>query len=223
MKARFSAIISASLLVFVLSFVPITVLAQETENNTPTTTTQQTTSTDEEPLDPVKLKERLTKRKTDLKTRIDATKQARLKSRCKASQGNLSSIRGRIKGLETSRSNVYENLVNRLTKLNDKLKEKGVNTAELESQITQLNSLIETFNTDLAAYKEAVGDMAGMDCASDPTAFQASLDAARTARAKTAEDAKAIRSYLTDTIKPTLKVLKSQVEQKTEDTSGETE
>lgn len=210
MKTNLKLLLSTGIFVSVLALMPAAVFAQgtatETENNTFTT---QTTEQEEQP-DPVKVRERVNKRKTDQQTRLSFAAQVKIKNNCKASQGKLNSIRGRIKGLETSRSQVYKNLVNRLTNLNDKLKEKGVATTEFEAQITELQTLIGTFETDLATYQEAVGDLSAMDCVGDPTGFQASLDAAREARAKTAESAKAIRSYLQDVIKPALKDLRKQ-------------
>ncbi len=61
-----------------------------------------------------------------------------------------------------------------------------------------------------------------MDCAADPAAFQASLEAARIERAETAESAKAIRAFLSDTIKPTLKELRQQFAENA-DSTNETE
>jgi chromosome segregation ATPase len=209
MKAKLKTIFSVSILALLLTVTPTIVIAQGTDEENQTNTTTTTTG---EQTEAAELKARLEKRKAELKTSINAAKQARIKSRCKASQGKLSSISGRIKGLETSRSQVYKNLINRLDNLSDKLAAKGADVATLDEQITQLETLIETFNTDLAAYKQAVADLADMDCVADPTAFQASLDAARTARAKTHESAKAVRSYLTGTIKPTLKDIRAQLE-----------
>lgn len=209
MKARFKTIISVSMLTLLLTIAPTIVTAQGTDDGNQA---NDTTTTSVEQKDAAELKARLEQRKAELKTSINAAKQARLKSKCQASQGKLSSISGRIKGLETSRSQVYQNLVNRLNGLSDKLEAKGADVATLNEQITQLETLIETFNTDLAAYKLAVADLAEMDCKADPTAFQASLDAARTARTKTADSAKAVRSYLTETIKPTLKDIRAQLE-----------
>ncbi len=201
-----------------------TVIAHEVSNGTHSHSGQVAQATTEESQemsaeDKAALLKRLEERKTALKTRLTATEQQRLKSKCKASQGNLSSLKGRIKGIDTSRANVYRELVERLTKLSGKLKENGVDTAQLDSQIDELKTKIETFKTDLAAYKQAVSDLADMDCVQDPTAFKASLETARTAREKVNADAAAIKAYVKDTIKPTLQQLRSTLE-KNESTSG---
>jgi hypothetical protein len=175
----------------------------------------QETTTQAKP-DAEQLKERIEKRKADLKTKITLAQQNRIKSRCKSSQGLVASVDGRIKGIETSRAHVYENLVSRLTKVSEKLKNAGVATAELDAQIAELQTKITTFNTNLATYKQAVTDLGVLDCVADPTAFQASLDAARLARKQVTEDSKAIKAYTKETIKATLAGLKSQLGNKTE-------
>lgn len=180
----------------------IALAVEDSEENTTTTLTDEQKKS---------LAERVEKRKTELKTQLKASEKARLKTKCKASQGKISSIRGRIKGIETSRSEVYKNMINRLTNLSDKLENKGADTTELDATIAELQTKIETFNTDLAAYKQAVSDLADMDCEADPDGFKASLEAARTALATVNQDALAVRSYLQDTIKPLLKTIRAQL------------
>lgn len=215
MKTKLRLFLIAGLLLPMMAFAPVAVLAHEgdDQHDHSTDIAQAEETTDEEaPLDQEALQARLAERKAALKTRLDAAKQARIKNRCKPAQGKLNSIRGRVKGLETSRTQVYENLVSRLNKMSEHLETKGVDTTELDGQIAELVILVETFNTDLAAYKEAVSDLAAMDCVADPTGFQASLEAARAARTKVAEDAKAIRTLLSDSIKPTLVDLRKSME-----------
>jgi chromosome segregation ATPase len=152
-----------------------------------------------------KLKERLERRPT-------FARQMRIKDRCQtAQQGRIRSLSGRIQGLETSRNQVYSNLLNRLNSLSNKLQDKGLDTTELNVQIAELQTRIETFQDDLTEYKQLVSDLAEVDCQDDPVAFQAALEAAREARKKTAVSAAAIRAYLTDTIKPTMAGLREQL------------
>lgn len=188
-----------------------------TASPTTTSTTPKTETGD----DAKSILDRVTQRKTELKTKLTALETTRIKTKCKASQGNLSSEKGRIKGIETSRSEVYTNLLNRLNDLSDKLKVKGIDTTSFNADIATLKTKIDTFNTDLTAYKQAVSDLAGMDCATDPAGFKASLDAARASLKKVTDDAAAVRSYLTDTIKPLLKTIRGTLE-KMENTSDKT-
>jgi hypothetical protein len=205
MKNRLKLLVILGLFLPVFAATPLIVLAQEDTTQEQTTQSEEDTTTKRE-----ELEARLEERKAALNTRLTFARQARIKNFCKASQGKLSSIGGRIKGLETSRAQVYENLLSRLTRLSEKLKTHDVDTAEFDAQITELTVMIETFNTNLESYKQAVDDLANMDCATDTEGFQASLEAARTERAETAESSKAIRTFLSDTVKPTLKELRQQ-------------
>lgn len=169
------------------------------------------------------LTDRVQKRKTELKTRLSAGEKQRLLGKCKASQGLISSVSGRVKGIETSRSKVYTNLVNRLTDLSTKLQNRGADTTELDASIDQLKTLIETFTTDLATYKQPLEDLVKGDCQADLEGFKASLESARATQTKVGEDGKAIRSHLSDVIKPLLKTIREQLEAQAEAPAGEGE
>lgn len=185
--------------------------------------TEETTQTAEERK--AKLQERITKRKTDLKLRISAAEKQRLQTRCKNSTGKFNALDGRIKGIETSRTQVYENLVNRLTKLSERLQERNVDTTELDAEITRLQEKITTFQTDLATYKQAVADLKdmGADCATDPEGFKASLETARSALQKVKVDAADIKTFVNDTIKPTLKSIREGIVKEDGESESSTE
>jgi hypothetical protein len=240
MKTRIKFAFGAALLTPLLLFGTVAAHgADDPVSNVPTgTQTAQTTTTstnddsqqaeqeneqeiEKTAADKASLQSRLDKRKAELKIKLTALEQARLKTKCKASQGNISSLRGRIKGIETSRDNVYTQLVKRLNDLSGKLKDKGLDTTQLNTEITELQTKIDTFNTDLDAYKQAVTDLAAMDCAADPTAFKASLEAARTLQTKVKDDVVAIRTYVNDTIKTTLKDIRAQLEKQDTETESE--
>ncbi len=181
-----------------------------------------TDDTETTPPDDKLLLERIQKRKTELKTRLANTEKLKLQNKCQASQGKVSSIRGRIKGIETSRAQVYKNVTNHLKDLSEKLKNKGVDTTEFDASITELETKIATFNTDLAAYKQIVADLADMDCKSDPEGFKASLEAARAALKKVSEDAAAVKAHVKDVIKPLLKEIRTELEKsESSDDSGD--
>lgn len=157
---------------------------------------------------------RIKAREDILKLKLTLAETARLKLRCNAAQGLVSSLSGRIKGIETSRNEVYGNIVDHLTTLSDKLKAKSVDTTEFDGEITTLKGKIDTYKTDLATYKQDVSDLAALDCTSDPTAFKTTLETARTDLKKVAADIKDIRSYIIDTIKPTLVKIHAQLQTK---------
>lgn len=198
MKKRIATLVVAGLVA--LAATPALVFAVD---ETTTTNAVETTVMD--------LKARLEKRKTELKTRLTNTQKTRLQTRCKASQGTISSVKGRLETAEAKRTQAYAATVERLTALSTKLQGSGMATTELDAAIISLNEKITTHGNDLSAYKQTVSDLAEMDCAADVEAFKASLDAARTSLHTVAASGKDIRIFINDTIKPLLVSLKTQV------------
>lgn len=219
MKTRLRTLIGIGLMSALVFATPAAVFAEDanttTTSNTTSSSEQETKETELTPEQKAEakaaLQERLEKRKTELKTKVSTAAQTRIKNRCVAAQGKITSVVSRVKGLETSRTEVHKNVLNRLTSLSEKLQAKGVDTTQLDAEITELKGLIDTFSTDLAAYKQAASDLTELDCTADPTAFQASLEASRTARTTAAASAKAVKTYMEETIKPTLKDIRAQL------------
>jgi len=179
-----------------------------TSGSTDGSTTDDTTVEDKT----AKLKERLQERKDEIHTKLTEYKKNRLKSRCKNAQGMLTSANARIKGVETSRKKVHENLLNRLVKLSGQLKDKGLDVTELNSQIETLKGMIAGIELEISDYKQAVSDVVEMTCVDDPEAFRASLDIAKEKLKAIKTSSAEIRAYLKDTIKVTLKGLRAQLE-----------
>lgn len=209
MKSRIKLAISTGLLAPL--FVVAPAFALDNTTATQPTSVQSTSEQDAQTTATKKqeMQDRLQKRKDELKLKLTVVEQKRLQARCKGSQGSLKSVGGRITGIETSRTQVYGNLVDRLTKLQAKLDAKGADSAELKTEIATLQTKIDTFKTDFATYKTAVSDLSEMDCVTDPTAFKASLETARTTLKKVQDDSKDIKAYVNDTIKPTLKKIRA--------------
>ncbi len=166
-------------------------------------------------LDTDKLKaltERVQQHKEQLKIKLPSVTKVRLQTKCKASQGNVSSISERIKGIETSRTQVYTQTTERLMALSTKLQNRGVDTASLDKAIVDLKTKIDTFNTDLATYKQSVSDLSQIDCTTDTEGFKALLEAARADQQKVREDGQAVRTQLKDVIRPILTTIRTQLE-----------
>jgi chromosome segregation ATPase len=200
-------------LTLVLPLLAVTLVSAE-EAKVRTTTAETTAPEPKRELstqDKAVLKQQLEKRKAAMKVKLSNAEKQRLQARCKNSQGMASNLKGKINGVETSRSHVHENMVARLIKLSEKLNKQGVDTAALDAEIVALQEKIITFKADLEEYKTAVAELRDMDCAQDPEAFKASLEAARAAREKISVDVKGIRTYVNDAVKPTLKDLRSKL------------
>lgn len=174
------------------------------------TTTTTTTEAPETPAQKTEREARIKQLKTTQKIRLTTTEKKKIQDKCQAAQGKMSGVTGKVNGIEASRTQVHKNILDRLNNAVVKLKEKGVNTTQLETEITALTAKIETFNTDLAAYKQSVTDLKAEDCKTDPEGFKAALTAARTNLEKVRADAKAVHTSLKETIRPLLTELKKQ-------------
>lgn len=165
--------------------------------------------------------QRIKSRVAEFKIKLTVAEIAKLKTKCVGAQAVLKTVETRVDNGVTARSNAYDELLSHLDSIIKKLKAANVSTTQLEEERTVLKNKIDAFKADLAKYKVALADTRAMGCAADPSAFKASLEATRAARKKVADDAAAIRSYVTGTIKPTLKALHDELDAtKSTDTEG---
>lgn len=199
------AYIGTAILVAVFLLTPVAVSAQTTADNTAENNAD-TTQTNKEKTTP---KERLDKYKQAYAAKLSVAQEARLKARCKQAQTKGKSLGELVTKNNTARTTNYKKVTTSLENITAKLKDAGVDTAKLEEQRTQLQKLIDTYNTDLEQYQTTITDMSEVDCTVDPAGFKSALEAARAARAVVAKDAQAIRSYIKDTIKVTLADIKT--------------
>lgn len=176
------------------------VFARDGEDHKETTTKTETTSNDKKSRD-----SRIADWKKKYRLMLSEKQKTTIKSRCKAANIIVSNTGKRISSFEKKRPAQYTKLHNRLEALVPKLKAEGVDTKTLESQLAELKIRIATFNTDIAAYKQAVADLAAMDCAADGEGFVATVKQAIELRKAVVQSGRNIRQYLKETVKPTLK------------------
>ncbi len=169
------------------------------------------------------LDEQVSAQQTNLQQRVEQYKQRlqkqpskadleKLKLRCSVSQQRLKSIAEKASNVQTKRNLAYGNINKSLEELIVALKQKGVNTSNLETQSKELKSKTDTFAVDMAAYKQALEDSSTSDCLTDPLAIKASLEEARNYRVKLAQEIEEIRVYITNVLKISLNQAKSDLE-----------
>lgn len=214
--------VTASLAVLNL-IIGVPVLAHEGEHGSSSEVMAQTSEQNSPKPNPEELKARLQQRKDALKVRLNTAQKTRLQASCKNAQGKLQSVAGRINGIETSRNEVYGHMIEHLEELSTKLKAKNVDTVTLDEQINALKDQMAAFKTSLTEYKQAVVDLAAMDCQADPEAFKASLDQAREFRKTLHVSGQNIRMYVKETIKPTLVTIRAELVAKAEVNSNSEE
>lgn len=155
---------------------------------------------------------RMDKLKTKFKVKLGETEKRQLKLRCRPAQSVVAKLNTRFGNSVTKRTQAYTELSANLDKLIAKLKAKGVNTTTLEQQKTELDNKISSYKTDLAAYQQSLTDLKNTDCVTDPDAFKAALEAARAAHETLVNDAVGIKTYLLNTIKPSLQSIRKELE-----------
>lgn len=168
--------------------------------------------------------ERIAEFKKRFKVKLGVSEIARIKLKCVGAQSVVGKLYSKFGSKAKPRSEAYANLERRLDALVPKLKAHDVDTTTLEQQITELKSKIATFNEDKTAYSQAISDLKEVACKNDPDGFQAALLAARTAHETLVNDIKAIRTFIVETLRPTLQTIKQQMEGKeNKDDSEETD
>lgn len=228
---KYTHILSATLVLGVLVLSPLALAHAESTSQgsqgVDDNTTSNSASNDDTKKDPTadlqKIKERVEKHKAELKIKLTAVQEARLKARCIGGQGIVKMGEDRLKANFPKRVKAYNELQDHLAKLIEKLKAKGIDTSTLAQQKTVLEGKISSFNTKLSDYQQALGDLRAMDCRTDPAGFKAALEAARTKRETAVQAAQDIKSYVQTTIKATLTAIRQQLEtnnSSTNSTSG---
>lgn len=154
---------------------------------------------------------RLEAYKKSLKEALTAAAKARIIERCVAAQVIVKTKVANNDVVATARTNAYDEIVKKLQSVVTAGKAKNVDVSELETEITTLEAKIAAFQTANTAFHQALSDLQALGCKTDPTAFKATLETARTDQLAVFTSAKDIRAYLNDTVKATLQALKTKL------------
>lgn len=154
------------------------------------------------------LEQRLEQRKATRQTRLTNAQSTRLKARCQAAQTLVGKVEEKLTATHTKRTGAYGQAVSRLQ---DIVKKVGstADTTDLQANIQTLKEKSAAFEAAVKAHQQTLDDVQQMDCVADPTAFRASLDQAKIEHQAVRQAAADIRSYLNDTVKPTLQAIRA--------------
>lgn len=227
MKKKFISLALSLVLLGSFLSVPILVNAEGGSSSTTTTTNSTDSSTETEKDstdDSAGRPNRIADDKKKLTTALTDAIKVRIAGRCAGAQALVKGKGVINKTATNARTKAYKTIVSDLQAVSTALAAKGLDVTTLNSEITVLQTKADAFVAANTAYQNDLSDLAALDCKADPTAFQAALQAARTDQATVLADAKAIKTYLMDTVKPTLKALKEQLKgtSDTSDTSSTT-
>ncbi len=106
---------------------------------------------------------------------------------------------------------IYNNLVNRVNKFITRFKAAGLTTTTLEGYLSELQTKIDKFKTDYAAYIAKLQESKSLTCGHAEGEFRAIMVDARVELKTVHADAADIRTYVRTVILPEIKVLKAQM------------
>lgn len=222
MKKQLRYTLAAGLLAAVLCVTPF-VAAQTTSGNSVSSSPPATTAPNNSTPDLNAIKLRIQQQKTLLKIKLTKLEEQHIALKCVSAQARVKALTARVNNHATVRTQVYDDIVNALSKLITQLQGvNGIDTSTLTQEQTNLTASVATYKAALADYQQSLSDLQNMDCKSDPVGFQAALQTARTKQSTISTAVRSIRTYITNTIKPTLTQIRTQLNaNKTASTTSE--
>lgn len=158
------------------------------------------------------LAERVKKYKAAFKEEFRKNEQTRLSLRCEVAQTKSKAIASRLSSIQKTRVTAYDNILKSLNDLKDRLEDQAFETTELKENIATLDSKVNDFKTNMQGYTQAVSDLGVIDCKKDPIGYRAAIQVARNHHAVLVPLVGDIRTYITNTVKPTLQQIRLQIE-----------
>lgn len=155
---------------------------------------------------------RIAANKLKYAAKLTKVQEAKLKTTCKPAQAKVKLLNDKAIKNHNIRDKAYATVGAELSKIIPRLKDADVDTTDLSQYQTQLTALIMTYSTDTLAFANSLQDTAELDCLTDPAAFKSSLDAARAERLKLVTSSKAVATYVTETIKPGLQKISTELQ-----------
>ena len=197
MKKKVSSFFVATLMLIGVVGLPMAVYAETSSSSSSSTSSSAEQET------------RLEKYKTRLSAALTEAAKTRVTARCVAAQVLIAAHLKSAKVASKFRTNTYDEILRKLEAVSAAAAKKGVDVTALNTDIATLKTKITTFSSDNNTFQTALDDLSGLDCKSDPTAFQAALEAARVDQTSVLGDAKDIRTFLAQTIKTDLVDIKT--------------
>lgn len=158
------------------------------------------------------IEERVQNRRDALTQQLDAIRVQRVAARCENIKSKLEIVFDKADKLNNSHIERYSSLGEKLISLSDRLSNNQINTAVLDTLISEFNQLTEQIETDFQIYHQALEDALEIDCATDADSFLLALEEARQYRTAINSSVKSIGSLVNTSIKNTLNDIKADLE-----------
>lgn len=154
------------------------------------------------------LEKRIQQREAKIKEKLTTAQQTRLKARCKAAQIKIAAAEKVATTHHENQDKKISSLISRLDSFSQKQKEKGADTASLDTAIANISQLGQSVDAAYQSYISALEDTAAIDCQVDPSGFKVSLLDAREQFQALKTARQELRKALKDTLLPALKNFK---------------
>ena len=197
----------------VLLAVPVVVSAQEDVEPVREATSESRQQTREERVQTYK--DRATEALSEAESR-------RVAGVCQAAQTIVARLQSNIETAIENRSGKYASISSRLAEITAQLQAANIDTTALDAVVAEMNTQAAALNESMQAYQTTITDLAELDCAADPDAFKAALEAARSQRSALIEEAQALKSYVQESVKAALTEIRATLAEQ-ESTEGSEE
>jgi len=161
----------------------------------------------------------------DLRTYRQCTRQkdqeAKTQDRCDIINQRITDRLNNFQNKQNGDSTIFGNVYKRLTNIQVRLKNAGLDTSKLVADLATLKTKIDKVNADYASFIAGLKATAGFTCGHSQGEFMGKLGAARGILMSVRADRQAVRSYIVGTIIPDIKALRQQLV-KTEGTHTDT-
>lgn len=133
--------------------------------------------------------------------------------RCAQIQQKVQNRTSEFNNKKEKHTSVYTNLVNRINKFIARFDEKKLDTSAIKNHLTELQTKIDKFKEDYAAYIAKLGESKNVTCGHSEGEFKGTLLEAKTLLQTVHADAADIRTYVRTVILADIKNLKAQLPQ----------
>lgn len=163
-----------------------------------------------------KFKEEKEKLREEFKEKFTAERCSKIQERIREREGNFD-------GAEGKHSKVYANLIERLNKFVARFDEKGLDTSAIKGHLAELQSKIDKFKADYAAYISKLKESKNFTCGHSEGDFKATMVDAKALLKTVHADAAEIRTFVRETIFVDIKALKDQLPKEVDEDDDENE
>lgn len=160
-------------------------------------------------------KQELQERKEELQVKLDKAQEnlrANQARKCEFLKTRLEFQRDKAAEIREHRKKRYQNIVDRLNALADRMDNNGLDSTELRAKIAELTALVSTYADTYTGYETALQTAINAACDGD----EVSKDTVKTARdllARLRSNAESIHTFFQDKVKPMLRDIQELVKE----------